>query len=63
MQQDPAYDNLMADICRFLRRGIMAAREAGVAEDRILIDPGIGFGKRLEHNLREYCTTSFGHFQ
>jgi dihydropteroate synthase len=52
MQQDPAYDNLMADICRFLRRGIVAAREAGVAEDRILIDPGIGFGKRLEHNLR-----------
>jgi dihydropteroate synthase len=51
MQQDPAYDNLMADICRFLRRGIVAAREAGVAEDRILIDPGIGFGKRLEHNL------------
>jgi len=51
MQQEPAYDNLMADICRFLRRGIVAAREAGVAEDRILIDPGIGFGKRLEHNL------------
>jgi dihydropteroate synthase len=52
MQQDPKYDNLMADICRFLRRGIMAAREAGVEEDRILIDPGIGFGKRLEHNLQ-----------
>jgi len=52
MQQNPTYDNLMADICRFLRRGILAAREAGVAEDHILIDPGIGFGKRLEHNLR-----------
>jgi len=52
MQQDPTYDNLMADICRFLRRGILAAREAGVAEDHLLIDPGIGFGKRLEHNLR-----------
>ncbi|MCX5682272.1 MAG: dihydropteroate synthase [Planctomycetota bacterium] len=52
MQQNPVYDNLMADVCRFLRRSIVVAREAGVPEDRILIDPGIGFGKRLEHNLQ-----------
>jgi len=52
MQQNPTYDNLMADVCRFLRRGIVAAREAGVPEDHILIDPGIGFGKRLQHNLQ-----------
>ena len=52
MQQNPAYDNLMADICRFLRRGIMAAREAGVPEDHLLVDPGFGFGKRLRHNLQ-----------
>ncbi|MBM4018785.1 MAG: dihydropteroate synthase [Planctomycetes bacterium] len=51
MQQDPRYENLMADICRFLRRGITAAREAGVAEDRIIIDPGIGFGKTPGHNV------------
>jgi dihydropteroate synthase len=52
MQQDPVYDNIMADICRFLRRGIVAAREAGVPEDHIFVDPGIGFGKRLQHNLQ-----------
>ena len=51
MQVAPRYDNLMADICRFLRRGLAAAREAGVAEDHILVDPGIGFGKTLEHNV------------
>jgi dihydropteroate synthase len=51
MQTDPKYDNLMADVCRFLRRGIEAARAAGVPEDAILVDPGLGFGKRLEHNL------------
>lgn len=52
MQVAPRYDNLMADICRFLRRGLAAAREAGVAEDHILVDPGIGFGKTLEHNVQ-----------
>ena len=52
MQQDPVYDNIMADICRFLRRSIVAAREAGVPEDHIFVDPGIGFGKRLQHNLQ-----------
>ena len=52
MQQDPVYDNMMADICRFLRRSIVAAREAGVPEDHIFVDPGIGFGKRLQHNLQ-----------
>jgi dihydropteroate synthase len=52
MQVDPRYDNLMADICRFLRRGLAAAREAGVAEDHILVDPGVGFGKTLEHNVQ-----------
>ncbi len=51
MQENPTYDNLMADICRHLRRGMQAAREAGVPEDAIIVDPGIGFGKRLAHNL------------
>jgi dihydropteroate synthase len=51
MQVDPRYENLLADICRFLRRGVRAAREAGVAEDHIIIDPGLGFGKTLEHNV------------
>ena len=52
MQDDPRYDNLMADVCRHLRRGLAIAREAGVAEDATIVDPGIGFGKTLEHNVR-----------
>ena len=52
MQADPHYDNLMADICRRLRQGLDAAGDAGVPRDRIIVDPGIGFGKTLEHNLQ-----------
>ena len=51
MQENPRYDHLMADICRHLRRGIETALAAGAAEDGLLVDPGIGFGKTLEHNL------------
>jgi len=52
MQNHPVYDNLMADVCRFLRRGMHLAQEAGVPEDGVIIDPGFGFGKTLEHNLQ-----------
>lgn len=51
MQQNPHYENVMADICRFLRQAMAVARDAGVAEEAILVDPGIGFGKTVEHNL------------
>ena len=51
MQDNPRYDHLMADICRHLRRGVEAALAAGVPEDALLVDPGIGFGKTLEHNV------------
>jgi dihydropteroate synthase len=51
MQHEPRYANLMADIARHLRRGLQAAWEAGAADDAVIVDPGIGFGKRLEHNL------------
>jgi len=51
MQVRPQYDNLMADICRHLRRGMQAARDAGVPADAVIVDPGIGFGKTLAHNL------------
>ena len=51
MQDGPQYDNLMADICRFLRDAIRTARQAGVPDNAIIVDPGIGFGKTLEHNL------------
>jgi len=52
MQARPEYDNVMADIARHLRRGMAAAREAGVAEESLIVDPGLGFGKTLAHNLR-----------
>ena len=51
MQQAPRYVNLMAEVARHLRRGMQAAREAGVPEEAIVVDPGIGFGKTLAHNL------------
>ncbi len=51
MQEAPRYDDVTADVCRSLRERIERAGRAGVGEDRILLDPGIGFGKRLEDNL------------
>lgn len=51
MQEDPTYDDAVAEVAGFLLRRAKAAREAGVAHDAITLDPGIGFGKRLEHNL------------
>lgn len=45
------YENLIADICRDLLESVALARQAGIAEDRILLDPGIGFGKTVEQNL------------
>lgn len=51
MQVDPRYDDLMGEICGFLAGRAEAAVIAGVAPDSIVIDPGIGFGKKPEHNL------------
>ena len=51
MQVAPAYGDVIAEVTAFLADRAAAARAAGVAADRILVDPGIGFGKRLEHNL------------
>jgi dihydropteroate synthase len=51
MQDSPRYDHLMADICRYLRRGIQRAAAAGVHEEAVIVDPGVGFGKTLAHNL------------
>ena len=47
----PAYDDVVDDVRAFLAERIEAAVAAGVAEERIWVDPGIGFGKTLEHNL------------
>jgi len=51
MQEDPEYDDVVTDICSFFYERIELAKKAGVKKDNIIIDPGIGFGKNLEHNL------------
>ncbi len=51
MQDDPRYDDVVAEVRDFLVERAGRARAAGVAADRICIDPGIGFGKTTEHNL------------
>jgi dihydropteroate synthase len=47
----PEYTNLLADVKRELMESVALAREAGIPDDRIILDPGIGFGKKVEHNL------------
>ncbi len=51
MQDDPRYDDVVDEVKAFLADRIEFATAAGIAEDRIWIDPGIGFGKTVEHNL------------
>lgn len=51
MQQAPSYGDVVAEVLQFLLERAEAAARAGVPRDRILVDPGIGFGKRLPHNL------------
>lgn len=51
MQQDTAYDDLMTEVAAGLRASIVCAREAGVSDDCIAVDPGIGFGKDVAGNL------------
>ena len=51
MQEDPRYDDVVDDVRAFLAERIEAAVGAGIDERRIWVDPGIGFGKTVEHNL------------
>ncbi|MFO0751828.1 MAG: dihydropteroate synthase [Thermodesulfovibrionales bacterium] len=51
MQKNPAYEALIPEVMEYLRTSILLALEAGVHENRILLDPGIGFGKTASHNL------------
>ena len=51
MQADPRYDDVLAEVCAELTARAVAAMAAGVAQERIWLDPGIGFGKTLAHNL------------
>ena len=51
MQQNPVYQDVVAEVRDFLAERLAAAQRAGVPRERCIVDPGIGFGKRLEHNL------------
>jgi len=51
MQKDPSYEDVIAEITEYLRQSIKIAEDAGVDREKIIIDPGIGFGKRLQDNL------------
>jgi dihydropteroate synthase len=51
MQRDPHYDDVVGEVSAFLSERVESARRAGVALDRIVVDPGFGFGKTLDHNL------------
>ena len=52
MQNNPHYDDVMGEVYGFLAARMVACRDAGVTFNRIMVDPGIGFGKRLEDNIK-----------
>jgi dihydropteroate synthase len=51
MQDDPRYDDVVGEVAAFLEARLAAAVDAGVPDDAVLLDPGIGFGKSLDHNV------------
>jgi dihydropteroate synthase len=51
MQQNPSYEDLMGEIIAYLREGIEKAERGGVDPHQVIVDPGIGFGKRVQDNL------------
>jgi dihydropteroate synthase len=51
MQENPYYDDVVKEIIEYLKESIQIAKDGGIQEENIIIDPGIGFGKRLEDNL------------
>jgi dihydropteroate synthase len=51
MQEAPSYDNLINEVIEFLEDRILACTKFGIDRNQIIVDPGFGFGKTLEHNL------------
>ena len=51
MQDNPVYDDVLLDICDYLESRLRACLRAGLPRERIVVDPGIGFGKTLDQNL------------
>ena len=52
MQDNPAYEDVVADVIDSLQLSVARAKQAGINPDKIVLDPGIGFGKTFEHNLK-----------
>jgi len=61
MQDNPQYDNAVLDIYDYLKARIEFCLSAGISGDKIIIDPGIGFGKTIEHNLQLLANISLFH--
>jgi dihydropteroate synthase len=51
MQENPSYDDVLLDVFVYLEKRIMACVKAGIALEKMIVDPGIGFGKTMDHNL------------
>lgn len=51
MQAEPRYTDVVSEVSLFLRERIEACVRAGISEDRLVVDPGIGFGKQIQHNM------------
>ncbi len=51
MQNDPVYANVVEEVCSYLKRRMDFAAQRGVGRDHLVVDPGIGFGKTVEHNI------------
>ena len=51
MQQDPHYEDVVGEVSGYLQQRLAAATAAGIAAERLVVDPGFGFGKTVEHNL------------
>ena len=61
MQRDPDYDEVVVDVKAWLAERVVTAEAAGITRDHLIVDPGIGFGKTLEHNLA--LMAQLGEFQ
>jgi dihydropteroate synthase len=59
MPADPHYDDLLNDIRMFFKETLRIAKEAGCRQEQLILDPGVGFGKNLEHNLNIIRNLSF----
>jgi dihydropteroate synthase len=51
MQREPHYDDVVGEVKAYLEQRVKAATAAGIARERLVVDPGFGFGKTAEHNL------------